>query len=430
MKYYLAVLLLFLELFAAGCGVHPRTGQNELAVTEVTTAQEIALGEQAYTQALQKLGGLYPDVQLNDYIDRVGQRVARASHRSGLTYHFNIVNNSTANVFALPGGYVAITRGLLVALENEAQLAAVLAHAVGHIAARHSVQELRRSRLLKTSPGLVANLAGGDDAARRLNQVGVLTTELLAKRYSPEQEYEADRLGVDSLAAAGYGLQGVVGLQQIFLDKLEAGQDSAGWRSGMFQTHPFSRERLLAIQARITSVYGDNASREGLDSSIYMRQLVGLQGTRKAYELYDQALSLETEGRVGEAIEIYHQAMQQAPDHGLLLTALGMAYLRGDDLVPARRYLRKAVASDPQYYQSRMGLAYLQLQSRQYLEASQQLQLATTLLATVEGIYLLAQAEEGQGHGERARTLYQMVVDSDPLSRIGRAAAARLQELR
>jgi predicted Zn-dependent protease len=306
----------------------------------------------------------------------------------------------------------------------------VLAHAVGHIAARHSVQELRRSRLLKTSPGLVANLAGGDDAARRLNQVGVLTTELLAKRYSPEQEYEADRLGVDSLAAAGYGLQGVVGLQQIFLDKLEAGQDSAGWRSGMFQTHPFSRERLLAIQARITSVYGDNASREGLDSSIYMRQLVGLQGTRKAYELYDQALSLETEGRVGEAIEIYHQAMQQAPDHGLLLTALGMAYLRGDDLVPARRYLRKAVASDPQYYQSRMGLAYLQLQSRQYLEASQQLQLATTLLATVEGIYLLAQAEEGQGHGERARTLYQMVVDSDPLSRIGRAAAARLQELR
>jgi predicted Zn-dependent protease len=113
----------------------------------VSREQEIAIGEKSFPQALQQLGGEYSDAELNAYVDRIGERLGRLSQRPDLPYRFRVVNDSTPNAFALPGGFIAISRGLLVHLENEAQLAAVLGHEVGHVAARHSVQGLQRGAL-------------------------------------------------------------------------------------------------------------------------------------------------------------------------------------------------------------------------------------------------------------------------------------------
>lgn len=423
-----AGLLLVGLLFVSGCAVNPVTGRNELNVMSVTTDQEISLGRASYAQALQKMGGVYPDTELNRYVDRVGQRLARRSHRPELKYHFKIVNDSTPNAFALPGGYIAITRGLLVSMENEAQLAAVLAHEIGHVTARHSVQEMQRSSLFGTAVGLLGSLAGESGYGQLLNQVGGLTANLLSKRYSRDQEYEADRLSVDYLVSAGYSVQGAIELQDLFMRKLESGSNPH-WISGLFRTHPFSQERLVANRNYIESRYPSFRVTYGLDRVLYSEPMATLLETREAYALYDQAREAEGRKQYNIAIETYHKAMQKAPEHGLLLTALGMAYLRSEDLVPAKRYLIKAIQADPDYFQSRLGLGYIYLQGGRLKDAVKHLDASIKLLPTLQGTYLLADAEERSGNLGRAVTLYEIVVENDRDGNLGQAAAAKLRSL-
>ena len=135
----------------AGCAVNPATGRTELALIPVSTSQEIAIGEKTFPQAVQQMGGEYPDARLAAYVNQVGLRLGRASQRPDLPYQFKVVNDSTPNAFALPGGFIAITRGLLINMDNEAQLAAILGHEIGHVTARHAVQGLQRGALLNVA---------------------------------------------------------------------------------------------------------------------------------------------------------------------------------------------------------------------------------------------------------------------------------------
>ena len=414
--------------FLAGCAVNPVTGRNELALMNVTTQQEVELGSKSYSQALQQMGGVYPDQQLAAYVDRVGQRLARNSHRPELTYHFNVVNDSTPNAFALPGGFIAITRGLLVNMDNEAQLAAVLGHEIGHVTARHSVQELQRSTLLGTTVSLLGGLAGDSGYGTILTQVGGLTANLLSKRYSREQEFEADRLGIGYMARADYGLQGAVQLQNIFVQKLDSGS-SNDWVSGLFRTHPVSRDRLQANRQLIATEFPQYHSSYGLSGDSYRRYTASLQQTKAAYATFDQARQQEAQGQLEAAIESYHKAIQQAPDQGLLLSALGMAYLRKEDIIPARRYLLKAVNVQGDYFQSHLGLGYIYLRSKEFDAAATQLESSLDLLSTLQGTFLLAETEEGRHNPARARQLYQAVQQADSNGQLGQEAAARLRNL-
>lgn len=421
-------LLLICLLFIAGCAVNPVTGRKELALMNVTTDQEVALGRKSYLQALQKMGGAYPDDDLNRYVDMLGQKLARSSHRPELKYEFRVLNNSSPNAFALPGGFIAITRGLLINMETEAQLAAVLGHEIGHVTARHSIQEMQRSHLINTGAGLVGLLAGDSGYGTVANQISGLTADLLNKKYSREQEFEADRLGIDYLAQSGHSVDGAVGLQQVFIRKLEGGNRS-DWLGGLFRTHPFSTDRLEANRDYIARNYPAAKRFFDQDKAAYQLKIESLLETREAYQLYDQARTEEQNGKLDRAIEIYHRAMQKAPDHGLLLTALGMAYLRSEDLVPARRYLLRAVQVDPDYFQSRMGLGYIYLNNGRSADAVRQLDASIKLLPTVQGTFLLAEAELNQGNKVRAEKLYQSVVQADGDGQLGRTAAQRLKGL-
>jgi len=149
----------------------------------------------------------------------------------------------------------------------------------------------------------------------------------------------------------------------------------------------------------------------------------------EANALYRQARATEAQGELDIAIETYHKAMQKAPESGLLLTGLGMAYLRNEDIVPARRYLIKAVNYDPDYYRSRLGLGYIYLQNKQLQKAIIQLEASLDLLPTVQGAFLLAEAEEGNKNLQRARQLYQTVVHADKNGKLGKTAVDRLRSL-
>ncbi|MDA3903235.1 MAG: tetratricopeptide repeat protein [Desulfuromusa sp.] len=167
-----------------------------------------------------------------------------------------------------------------------------------------------------------------------------------------------------------------------------------------------------------------------LGKILHDQALLHLEETHpQAYLLYEQARSAEAQGQLDIAIETYHKAMQEAPEHGLLLTGLGMAYLRKEDMIPARRYILKAVNFDPNYYKSRLGLGYIYLQTRQLQKATTQLEASLRLLPTLEGTFLLAEAEEAQQNFTRARQLYQTVIEVDKNSKLGETAASRLRSL-
>lgn len=167
-----------------------------------------------------------------------------------------------------------------------------------------------------------------------------------------------------------------------------------------------------------------------LSKILHNQALQQLKATHpEAYALYEQARSAESQGKLDIAIETYHKAMQQAPENGLLLTSLGMAYLRKEDMVPARRYLLKAVNFEPDYYKSRLGLGYIYLQNHQFQKAITHLEASLQLLQTLGGTFLLGEAEEAKGNLSRARQLYQTVVAVDNNSKLGKIAASRLRSL-
>jgi predicted Zn-dependent protease len=199
-------LILFSSL--AGCVVNPVTGEKELIL--VSEAQEIQMGAQNYLPMRQSQGGDYDvDPALTRYVQSVGNRVAAASGVD-LPYEFSVLNNSVPNAWALPGGKIAINRGILTELDSEAELAAVLGHEVVHAAARHTAQQMSRGMLLQ---GLVIGtaIATSDSDYGNLAVGGAgIAAQLLTMKYGRDAELESDRYGMRYMSAAGYDPQGAV----------------------------------------------------------------------------------------------------------------------------------------------------------------------------------------------------------------------------
>ncbi|ABA88461.2 peptidase lipoprotein, M48 family, TPR domain-containing [Syntrophotalea carbinolica DSM 2380] len=417
-------------LMVGGCAVNPVTGRQELALFTITPSQEIQLGQEAFPKAVQQMGGEYDDPALAAYVNGVGKRVAQVAERPELPYEFRVLNDSTPNAFALPGGFVAITRGLLVSLENEAQLAAVLGHEVGHVTARDSVQGMQRGTLLGAGLAVLSAATGSSAYGGVAQKAGQLAAGLLDNRFSREQERQADRLGVDYMVRAGYNPRGSVQLQEFFYRTVEAGAEPM-WLAGLFRTHPFSKERMLALEAYIAERYSLQQSdpRFVLNEQPFQRAVSGLRQSSKGYELYDQARQQEQQGHVSQAIATYLQAATVAPDQALILTGLGMAYLHARDVRAARPHLARAVQLDGNYYLSHLGLGLVYLELDDESAAISHLEKSMNLLPTDRGGYLLAMGHEKQGRIAKAADLYRQIAEAYPQSKIGQAAARKVAEL-
>ena len=182
--------VLLLGACAAGCARNPATGQLELSL--VSEGQEVALGKQSDV-AVQSEYGVYKDAGLAAYVDSVGQALAKRSERPDLEWHFRVLDSPVVNAFALPGGYIYVTRGLLSVMNSEAQLAAVIGHEIGHVTARHGARQLTRATL-----GQVG-LAVGGILSKDIARYGSLAAQgltLLFLKYSRDDENQADELGV------------------------------------------------------------------------------------------------------------------------------------------------------------------------------------------------------------------------------------------
>ena len=229
LKFFYAVTLATV-LSVAGCAVNPVTGKNELSL--ISPAQEIAMGEKNYQPSRQSQGGdYYLDPTLQAYVKSVGERLAAVSDRPDLPYEFVVLNNSVPNAWAMPGGKIAINRGLLGYLEDESQLAAVLAHEIVHAAARHGASQMSRGTLANIGLAAVAVGTQGRDGGQLYGMASQLGAAAWMAKYGRDDELESDFYGMDYMARAGYEPQGAVELQRTFV-KL-----SEGRQTGFFKWH-------------------------------------------------------------------------------------------------------------------------------------------------------------------------------------------------
>ena len=190
--------LLGIAILVSTCSRNPVSGKQQFAL--MSEKREIAMGAQ-YDPSVTAQFGVYPDEKLQQFIDRKGQQMARVSHRPHLKYDFKILDSPVINAFAVPGGYVYFTRGIMAHFNNEAEFAGVLGHEIGHITARHSVSQ--QSKQILAQVGLIAGLVLSPKFAQYANEASQ-GLGLLFLKFSRDDESESDELGVQYSTAIGY----------------------------------------------------------------------------------------------------------------------------------------------------------------------------------------------------------------------------------
>ena len=243
------ILVLALALLA-GCAQNPVSGQNDFVM--MSESQEIAIGRQNDAQVKQQYH-VYESKPLQDYVNAIGQRLAKQSHRPGLQYRFTVLDSPEVNAFALPGGYVYITRGILAYLNSEAELAAVLGHEIGHVTARHGVRQQSAAQAANIGLTIASIFVPQLNTPGVSNVVNVAGGALLSG-YGREHELEADRLGAQYLARSAYDPQAIIKILRVLknqeLEDIElAKQEGREPRrySGLFATHPDNDTRLKEV---------------------------------------------------------------------------------------------------------------------------------------------------------------------------------------
>ncbi|MDW7761431.1 MAG: M48 family metalloprotease [Acidobacteriota bacterium] len=251
-----------LVVLLAACAVNPVSGRKELSF--FSEAQEIALGEQT-DREIRSQFGVYDDPKLNAYFASVGAALAPYTHRPHLTYHFAVLDTPVVNAFAVPGGYIYITRGALAMMISEAEMATVLGHELGHVNARHSIRKL--SGMILVQAGLAVGSALSETFAKVAGVAGI-GVQLLFLKYSRDDEREADALGVDYARRGGYNPAEMVG----FFGSLEKLGDLSGNRHalpGFLSTHPLTKERIKNVQAMIE----EDDARLPINQDAYLRRI-------------------------------------------------------------------------------------------------------------------------------------------------------------
>ncbi len=392
MRLFFTLLLAALLVILSGCAKNPVTGHHELHF--VSTKQEIKMGEKNYLYGQQASGGKYTlDPELTSYVNEVGKKLAAVSPRPDLPYEFVVLNDSVPNAWALPGGKIAINRGLLIHLENEAELAAVLGHEITHAAARHGAKSMERQIILST--GLAAtNVAlattAKDDTTSKLATTALtkgagVAVEMVSTKYSREAELEADAYGMSTMVKAGYDPSAAVSLQKTFVRLFD--KKSPSWVEGLFASHPPSQERADANFARAQSMPKNLT----LGKERYQQKIAHLKQREPAYTAYENGLKAYKSGDFSQALQLVNDAISKEPAESLFYGLKGDVLTKQDAKDKALEAYQTAIShnADYFYYFHQRGLLLEKMGRKQ--EAKADLQHSQQLLPTETADQLIKQ---------------------------------------
>jgi len=399
MKTQITLALVLFGLTA--CAVNPVTGDRDLML--VSGEQDISIGEQMYAPMQQSQGSVYDiDPKLTAYVQGVGMKVAEASGIN-LPYEFVILNNSVPNAWALPGGKIAINRGLLTEMHTEAELAAVLGHEVTHAAARHSAQQQSRGMLTQ---GLVVatTIAASDSGYGDLVAAGAgIAGQLTLTKYGREAELESDKYGMRYMSKAGYDPQGAVALQETFV-RLSEGRDQ-DWVSGLFASHPPSQERVNANRKRLKNLPAGGVT--GEDTYAAAMQLT--RNALPAYEAYDKGREALGKKDAEEALELANEALSLFPEEANFHALRGDVRLMNKQYDMALTNYNRAINRRDSFFYYYMQRGIVRHKLDQDDSAIADLERSIEYLPTAPAHYTLGEIYEAQGLSDKAIANYKVV---------------------
>lgn len=388
------------------------------------TSQEIALGASQYGPMKQSQGAQYTvDPALNAYVKRIGLKLAKASEFPNLPYDFTVINNGEMNAWALPGGKIAINRGLLAELSDEAQLASVLAHEISHVTKRHSARMQKKAQgasMLGALIGLGVGLKAPQYQDLAMQGFSVAAYGAQAN-YSRDYELQADSAGMKMMAASGYDPAAAVELQEIFMQQSQNNRSNA--LSQLFASHPPSQARISAN--KLTAAKMPKGGMRG--KAEYQRATAQLLKDKQAYQQLKDAMLAYNAKNYPQALLLSEKAITLQPRESLFWEMKGQILSKQErfkDSVPA---FDRAVNANPQFYRplALRGLAYKSL--GQWQQAENSLLASQQLLPTQTTTYHLGELALRKGDKASASSYFTKAAQGG--GELGQAAQRQLQNM-
>lgn len=421
MRRIIHCLLALLPAFVlAGCITDPVTGRTVVGAP-ISEAQESAMGIEYKPAITQEYSGPYPDAEAQRYLGGIVMRIAKASVRPELPWEFTILNSSVPNAFAVPGGQVFVTRGLLADLEDEAEFAVVMGHEVGHVEHRHSVQAMGRGQLLGAGAAILGEVADAKLGAGAGEYVGV-GAQLWSLKYGRDDETEADVRGVDQSYRLGYDPREGADVFRLFLRmKQEQGGATPAWLS----SHPADEDRIanvLALSAQKDPRLAGKGPVPGLtvQTPQFASIVARMKAAQKTYDRADAALARiaqanGSEASIRAAIPEVEAAARELPSHALLASTAGKLRLVIDDNDGAEPWLNRAAAlrqgiAEPEYL-----LGILSLRRKRWDDAVRHCDAALAIFPQhYAALYRRGTAHAQAGRTQAAETDFRAVLQIAP----------------
>lgn len=341
----------------------------------VSEEQEIGIGKESAPSLMWEFGGPYHDRQIEAYLESITRQIWQRSERPHLPMKFHVQNTSVPNAFALPG-YVAITRGLLAEMQNEAQFAAVIGHEAGHVMARHSAQRLSRMTLQQLGLAVGAAAFEGRSGGDALLQVGAVGSSLLLLKYDRGQEIQADRLGVKYMAMLGYDpLQAIYAHNVLekavndYLRRMGKSKDEDSFVSEMLSTHPRTDVRISEIQAMINELPPHTVRGDGRSAERFQAETKKLREINKIYFIYDEAENHYRKENFSAAEKSVRKALEADSSQASFHNLLGFVELQQKRYSDAEGAFRKALSLDNGYQPSWYGSGLVRFFQEDYRQA-------------------------------------------------------------
>lgn len=264
---FIIFIVIFFSLVFLACAVNPVTRKWNLMF--ISTQQEVEIGKKADVEVTEKYG-LYENKELQDYINKVGQKIASVCDRTDVNYHFTVVDSPEINAFALPGGYIYITRGILSQINSEAEMAGVLGHETGHVAARHSAQQISKALTYQV---VAAGASIVYPQAQQWSQISDFIFTAAQSGFGRDFELQSDKLGVKYNDKAGYNPLAV----PAFLNHLKMNEEGKPVFHGLFASHPDTEKRAqeaTALAEKTINESGKTVYYDGRDE--YLSKIEGM----------------------------------------------------------------------------------------------------------------------------------------------------------
>lgn len=422
------LLLIACAALLAACQVDPLTGKR--TVNLYSYEDEKRMGDENAQPIIAELGGLYPDKATQDYVNRIGQEVVAAG-RTRLKeeaefpdwdFQFYVVNTSMINAFALPGGHVFITRGILNRMKDEAELAGLLGHEVTHVFARHGVERMSEMTLMI----LPMALLGAFEETQGVAVVGIVAVQLLGLSYGRHDEEESDHFGMRFAARAGYHPAGVIGVMQMLKEVTDA---AGGGPPEFLSTHPDPGNRVKYLTDQLNKEYpnADDSAKYVRNEQQFGNAMIDMRAAQKAYDIADRgdaamAEAFEAhntgnasgaEAKYTEALALYQQAVALEPDHSILNVNVAQAHFYLQDYDSGEKWIGRALDRDRGAFWPNFIGGLIAIKADQNAVAQTRLQNALKLVpGSPVGMYYLAVSYDRQDDRANAVKNYRNTYDA------------------